>query len=30
LLSFAHGFGHRIERFGNPDFCGGGPISELT
>lgn len=30
LLSFAHGFGHRLERFGNPDFCGGGPISELT
>src|SRR5204863_50832 len=21
LLSLAHGFGHRIERFGNPDFC---------
>ena len=30
LLSLAHGFGHRIERFGNPDFCGGGPLSELT
>jgi hypothetical protein len=30
LLSLAHGMGHRIERFGNPDFCGGGPLSELT
>lgn len=30
LLSFAHAFGHRIERFGNPDYCGGGPLSELT
>jgi hypothetical protein len=27
LLSLAHGFGHRISRFGNPDFCGGGPLS---
>ncbi len=27
LLSLAHGFGHRIARFGNPDFCGGGPLS---
>ena len=27
LLNFAHGFGHRIERFGNPDFCGAGPLS---
>jgi hypothetical protein len=26
LLSLAHGFGHRIERFGNPDFCGQGPL----
>jgi hypothetical protein len=30
LLSLAHGFGHRIERFGNPDFCGDGPLSSLT
>jgi hypothetical protein len=30
LLSLAHGMGHRIERFGNPDFCGGGVLSELT
>jgi hypothetical protein len=27
LLSLAHGFGHRIERFGNPNFCGGGPLN---
>jgi Protein of unknown function (DUF1552) len=26
LLSFAHGFGHRIQKFGNPDFCGEGPL----
>jgi hypothetical protein len=26
LLSFAHGFGHRLERFGNPDFCAQGPL----
>jgi hypothetical protein len=26
LLSLAHGFGHRIEKFGNPDFCGYGPL----
>lgn len=26
LLSLAHGFGHRIDKFGNPDFCGGGPL----
>ncbi len=30
LMSLAHGFGHRIERFGNPDFCGDGPLSNLT
>jgi hypothetical protein len=30
LLSLAHGFGHRIERFGNPDFCGGGPLTGLA
>jgi hypothetical protein len=30
LLSLAHGFGHRIEKFGNPDFCGGGPLPNLT
>jgi len=27
LLSFAHGFGHRIEKFGNPNFCKDGPLS---
>lgn len=26
LLSLAHGFGHGIERFGNPDYCGDGPL----
>jgi hypothetical protein len=30
LLSLAHGFGHRIARFGNPNFCGDGPLSNLT
>ncbi len=29
LLALAHGFGHRIDKFGNPGFCGGGPL-ELT
>jgi hypothetical protein len=27
LLALAHGFGHEIKRFGNPDFCGGGALS---
>jgi hypothetical protein len=26
LMALAHGFGHRLERFGNPDFCGKGPL----
>jgi hypothetical protein len=30
LMSLAHGFGHRIERFGNPDFCGDGALTQLT
>ncbi len=30
LLALAHGFGHRIDRFGNPDFCGEGPLPDLT
>ncbi len=30
LLSLAHGMGHRIERIGNPDFCGDGPLPNLT
>src|SRR5260221_5633776 len=27
LLALAHGFGHTIKKFGNPDFCGDGPLS---
>lgn len=27
LLSLAQGFGHHIEKFGNPDFCGEGPLN---
>jgi hypothetical protein len=30
LLSLTHGFGHRIDRFGNPNFCGDGPLPGLT
>ena len=30
LISLAHGMGHRIDKFGNPDFCGQGPLSDLT
>jgi Protein of unknown function (DUF1552) len=30
LLSLAHGFGHHIEKFGNPDFCADGPLKHLT
>ena len=30
LLSLAHGMGHRIEQFGNHDFCGGGPLADLS
>lgn len=30
LLSIAHGFGHPITRFGNPDFCDKGPLPNLT
>jgi len=30
LLSLAHGMGHRIKTFGNPDFCGGGPLPNLS
>jgi hypothetical protein len=30
LLSLGHAMGHRIERFGNPDFCGGGVLPQLT
>jgi hypothetical protein len=27
LLALAHGFGHRLSKFGNPDFCGAGPLN---
>ncbi len=30
LLSLAHGFGHHIERFGNPEMCVDGPLADLT
>lgn len=30
LLALAHGFGHRITRFGNPNFCADGPLPNLT
>lgn len=30
LLALAHGFGHRIQRFGNPNFCGDGVLQNLT
>jgi hypothetical protein len=30
LLSLAHGMGHRLARFGNPDFCAAGPLAQLT
>jgi hypothetical protein len=30
LLSLAHGMGHRMERFGNPNFCGDGVLPNLT
>ena len=30
LLSLAHGMGHRIDEFGNPDFCLDGPLPDLT
>ncbi len=26
LLALAHGFGHRIEKFGNSDYCAGGAL----
>jgi hypothetical protein len=26
LLSLAHGFGHPLKTFGNPNFCGDGPL----
>jgi hypothetical protein len=30
LMALAHGFGHRITRFGNADFCGAGLLPNLT
>ncbi len=30
LITLAHGFGHRLETFGNPDFTGGGVLDQLT
>ena len=30
LVSLAHGFGHHIETFGNPDLSRSGALSELT
>ncbi len=30
LLSLAHGFDHRIDRFGNPEYCGDGVLPNLT
>ena len=29
-LSLAHAIGHPIERFGNPDYCGDGPLTGLS
>ena len=28
LMALAHGMGHRIDRFGNPDYCGDGVLPE--
>jgi len=30
LLALAHGMGHHIQRFGNPNFCGEGPLNNLA
>jgi hypothetical protein len=30
LMSLAHGFGHRLDKFGNPDHCSAGPLDQLT
>lgn len=30
LLSIAHGMGHEISTFGNPNFCGDGPLTGLS
>src|SRR5438132_8339795 len=30
LLALAHGMGHHLKLFGNPNFCGDGVLSNLT
>jgi hypothetical protein len=30
LLALAHGFGHELKTFGNPEYCGDGALSGLT
>ncbi|MCA9064150.1 MAG: DUF1552 domain-containing protein [Planctomycetaceae bacterium] len=30
LMALAHGFGHHVESFGNPAFCGDGVLTGLT
>ncbi|HVX09607.1 MAG TPA: DUF1552 domain-containing protein [Pirellulales bacterium] len=30
LLTLAHAFGHHLSQFGNPDYCGDGPLTGLT
>ena len=30
LMSLANSFGHRIDKFGNPNFCGSGLLNGLT
>jgi hypothetical protein len=30
LLALANGTGHQIEKFGNPNLCGGGVLTGLT
>jgi hypothetical protein len=29
-IAMAHAFGHRLETFGNPNFCSGGPLPKLV
>jgi hypothetical protein len=30
LLSLAHGMGQELSQFGNPDYCGDGPLADLA
>ena len=30
LMALSHGFGHRITKFGSPNYCGDGPLHDLT